>query len=498
MGTSARKIANLRWWICGLLFFGTTINYVDRVALGALNPMLKKEIGWDDAQFGWIMFAFQLSYAITFAFSGRLLDKWGVRKGMIWAVIIWSIACMGHALAASVLAFAVARFLLGIGEAANFPGSIKAVAEWFPKRQRALATGIFNSGTNLGAMSSALIVAAAAAYGWQQAFVVMGALGFVWLIAWYKLFHTPAEHPNLSAEERALIESDRDTPAPAMKVHWTALLRYRQAWAFFIAKMMSDPVWWFYLYWLPYYLTKERGVSATMASKMLILPYVAASVGSVFGGWISGHLVKKGWHPGKARLYAMGGFALGLPAAIGALYTGNVWVAVGLLSIATGCHQAWSANVFTLSSDFFPKEVVGSVVGFGSMCGGIGGMFMTLIAGGMLQWFGSFKPLLMIAGVMHLTAWTIARTLVKDFKPADLNDGRGSRFSPGLLWGGIGVAVVGGGLATLVGSNFDYIAKSAKSLSTAAGGLSAAIGVCLIGGALMYASRSRPNVTVQS
>ncbi len=486
-----RSIPNLRWIICGLLFLATTINYIDRVSLSALNPMLKKEIGWDDAGFGLIMFSFQLSYTLMFPISGRLLDRFGVRAGMVWAVIVWSAAVIGHAVVRTPLGFGVARFMLGLGEAANFPASVKAVAEWFPRRQRALATGLFNTGTNVGAMAAFVIVAAATAWGWQLAFVVIGASGLLWLALWLKYYRSPAEHPNLSAEERAIIESDREAPAPAVNVHWTTLLRYRQVWAFALGKMMTDPVWWFYLYWLNYYLTKVGGVSAMQAAKMVIIPYAAASVGSIFGGWISGALMNRGWPVHRARLGALLMFALGMPSAIGALFTGNIWVALTLLSIATACHQAWSANLFTLSSDLFPKSMVGSVVGFGSMCGGIGGLFMTVIAGGILQWFGSFKPLLVITGVMHISAWLVIRALARDFKQADLTDKGALEASPILRTGGIAVTIAGAVLMIVVSTKFDYIRESAKSLSTAISGVAASILVLVLGAALIYAARGR-------
>lgn len=487
-----RKIPNLRWWICGLLFVATTVNYVDRQTVSVLNPTLKREIGWDDAGYGWIMFAFQMAYAIMFPIAGRVMDRIGVRAGMIWAVIVWSIAAIGHAAATSPAGFAAARFALGIGEAANFPGCIKAVAEWFPRRQRALATGIFNSGTNVGVMLSVAIVWLATTFGWRWAFIVTGLIGFLWLALWVFLYRMPAEHPNLSQSERDIILSDDEPAAVATKIPWTALLRYRQAWAFFLGKMMTDPVWWFYLYWLPSYLSKERGLSTLSASKALILPYLAASVGSVAGGWLSGSLIGKGWSVGRARLFAMMIFAAGMPAAVWAVLTHDFWLGLGLISLATACHQAWSANLFTLSSDMFPKRAIGSVVGLGSMCGAIGGMFMTLIAGGMLQWLGSYVYLFIFAGVMHPLAWIVIRVLAgKDFKPADLDDALDARRSPVLMAIGAGLAVVGTVLVALVVNNFDDIVKAAKSQSTAAAGIVASGGVLIIGLVLIYAGRGR-------
>jgi ACS family hexuronate transporter-like MFS transporter len=253
-----RSIPHLRWLICGLLFIATTINYVDRQTVSVLSETLQREIGWSHIGYSWIMFAFQVSYAVMFTLSGRLLDRFGVRVGMIWAVVLWSLASVGHAFARSTVGFAVARFCLGIGEAANFPASVKAVGEWFPKRQRAFANGVFNSGTNVGVMLTFASVWLSQRFGWQAAFVVTGALGFGWLGLWVWLYRAPAEHPNLSAEEKALILSDNE-PVSRTTVPWMALLRYRQTWAFFLAKMLTDPVWWFYLYWLPQYLARSAG-----------------------------------------------------------------------------------------------------------------------------------------------------------------------------------------------------------------------------------------------
>ncbi|PYV13225.1 MAG: MFS transporter [Acidobacteria bacterium] len=345
---SVSKLPYLRWYICALLFLATTINYLDRQTLSVLKPLLEKELGWTEAGYGWINFSFQTAYAIMLGVSGRLLDAAGVRGGFIVAVIVWSLAAMAHALSGGTVSFALARFGLGTGEAANFPASIKAVAEWFPRRERALATGIFNSGTNVGVMLSPLVVWLATRWHWQAAFILTGAIA-------------PEEHPRLGESERALIRSDKEPPDAGAKVPWASLLRYRQAWAFLLGKMMTDPVWWFYLYWLPSYLNKERGVSALTGAVMLIIPYIAADFGSVGGGWLSGFLIKRGWKVGRARLAALLIFALCMPGAIWAVLTKDFWTALGLISLATAAHQAWSANMFTIASDMFPRRVVGSV-----------------------------------------------------------------------------------------------------------------------------------------
>jgi ACS family hexuronate transporter-like MFS transporter len=486
-------IPNLRWIICGLLFVATTINYLDRQTVAVLNKeILSRHIlGWDEQGYGWIQFSFQLAYALMFPVAGRLLDRFGVRAGMFWAVIIWSVAAIGHSVATTVLGFAIARFFLAIGEAGNFPASIKAVAEWFPKRQRALATGVFNSGTNVGVMLSFVSVWIATSYGWQMAFILTGAVGFAWVALWMWLYRAPQEHPRLSAEERVLILSDNEVEPSEASIPWTSFLRYRQAWAFFLGKMLTDPVWWFYLYWLPPYLNK-RGVHGLTSAAILVIPYTAASFGSVFGGWLSGSLIKRGWPVGRARLLTMGIYALGMPGAIIAVFTSNFYAALALISLATACHQAWSANVFTLSSDMFPKRAVGSVVGIGSMCGAIGGMFMTLVAGSMLQWLGSYTPLFVLAGVMHPLAWVIIRVLAgKEFVRADVNEGlRGDR-SPQLMTAGAILAVLGSALALLVTWQWTAIATGAHNLTTPAAGLVASVLVVILGLVLIYAARGR-------
>jgi ACS family hexuronate transporter-like MFS transporter len=486
----AGKLRHLRWYICGLLFLATTINYLDRQAVGVLNPILRTEIGWDDAGFGWVMFAFQLAYAIMFPISGRLLDLFGVRRGLFWAVIVWSLAAMAHALARSPMGFAVARFALGVGEAANFPASIKAIAEWFPRHERALATGIFNSGTNVGVMLSPLIVWIAVQWHWQAAFVITGLTGLLWLGLWQWLYRSPQEHPRLTAAERALILKDSEPEMPAQRVPWTAVLRYRQAWAILLGKMLTDPVWWFYLYWLPSYLNRERGVSALTASVMLLYPYIAADVGSVGGGWLSGFLIKRGWPVGKARLVAMALFAVCMPGAIWAVLTNDFWLALSLISLATAAHQAWSANIFTLASDMFPKTLVGSIVGLAGMAGAIGGMFMTLIAGGMLQWTGSYVPLFVLAGIMHPLAFgAILLFGGRRLQPADMGAALATGRSPALITAGAVMAAAGAVMALVVLANWEAIVAAARSLSAAAQGLTASIGVMLLGIALLYAGR---------
>lgn len=485
------KIRGLRWYICALLFFVTFLNYVDRVSLGAMAPLLKRSIGWDDAEFGWINFAFQLSYAMMFPFAGRLLDRYGVRNGLAIGVVVWSLAAMSHSFATTALGFAIARFVLGLGEATNFPACIKAVAEWFPKRERSFATGIFNTGTNFGAMLQGTLMALAVFAGWQAAFIFIGLLGFVWLVFWMRFYRSPEKHLRLSTEEAALIRSDQEPPVANLQIPWASLLRYRQAWAFCVGKMLTDPVWWFYLTWLPSYLQRERGVTLGSAAGALAVIYLAADFGSIAGGWLPGFLIRRGWPASRARLTTMILFALGLPVSALAVTAEDLWSAVALISVATACHQAWSANMFTIASDAFPRRAVGSVVGFGGMCGAIGGLFMNLIAGGMLQWLGSYTALFIFAGVMHPIAWLTIRALVGGtIREVDLGSGLRTAFSPTLLGIGLTLVISGAGLVVLVGLNWAYILSVTKgSVATAAGGMAAAGILMFMGTALLHASR---------
>jgi ACS family hexuronate transporter-like MFS transporter len=489
------QIRGLRWYICGLLFLVTFINYVDRVSLGALAPLLQTSIGWDDAEFGWINFCFALAYAGMFPVAGRLIDRFGVKVGLALGVALWSVASMGHALMSSVVGFAAARFVLGLGEATNFPACIKAVAEWFPKRQRSLATGLFNTGTNFAAMGQGGMLLVATQFGWRWVFLCVGCLGFAWLALWLVFYREPQRHPNLGADEYELIRDGQDvTAAEAVRIPWPVLLRYREAWAFLLAKMLTDPVWWFYLTWLPTYLKRERDISLGSAAGTLAIIYLAADVGSVVGGWLPGRLMLSGWKPGRARLTALLVCALGLPISALAVTAESLWLTVALISVATASHQAWSANLFTVASDVFPRPAVASVVGFGAMCGGIGGLFMNLVAGGMLQWLGSYTPLFMFAGLMHPLAWILLRWLVRgDLQPVTFTSASQTLGSGVLRWFGVSLLLGGFGLGGVVVVSWGAILEATRqSVAAAAGGVAAALLIGLIGAALFYASRERP------
>jgi ACS family hexuronate transporter-like MFS transporter len=420
--SAGSPIKNLRWYICGLLFFATVVNYIDRQVLGTLAPELQQKIGWTESEYSQIVIAFQLAYALMFLVWGGVLDRIGVKVGFTIALIVWSLAGIGHALAASAVGFMIARFLLGIGEAANFPASIKTVAEWFPKNERALATGIFNAGTNVGAIIAPITaLTLSAAFGWQSAFIFTGAVGFLWLIFWWWLYQRPEEHPRLSAEEFKLIregEAEEDT----RKVRWLPLLGYRQLWAFAFGKMLTDPVWWFYLFWMAKFLDKNYGVKGTALIPYLTTVYLIADVGSVGGGWLSSWLIKRGWTVNRARKTALLLFAAIMPMVIVAYYAKSPWTAAILVGIAAGAHQGWSANLFTLTADMFPRKAVGSVVGIGSCVGALGGIMLPLYAGKVLDANPNYYlPMFVIAGVTYLVAWVVIHLLVPKLEPAKID-----------------------------------------------------------------------------
>ncbi len=414
------RIGRFRWTICALLFFAATINYIDRQVIGILKPTLKAELGWDEIAYSNVVFWFQCAYALGFILMGRLMDRLGTRKGFSFAIVFWSLAAMGHALASSVMTFSIARFALGLGEAGNFPAAIKTVAEWFPKKERALATGIFNAGTNVGAIITPLSVPfIVSLWGWRWAFLITGALGFIWLFFWIALYRKPHEHNRCGKAELEYINSD--PPDKETKIPWARLLPHRQTWAFAIAKFMTDPIWWFYLFWIPGFLHDQYHVpteSITSFGLPLVVIYLAADVGSVGGGWLSSTLIKRGWSVARARKTAMLICALCVVPIVFVSQTSNIWVAVALIGLAASAHQGWSANVFTMTSDLFPRRAVGSVVGIGGMAGAIGGMFIAKIVGYVLEWTGSYMPIFIIAGTTYLVALLIVHLLVPRFEPA--------------------------------------------------------------------------------
>lgn len=415
----AVKRGHYRWTICALLFFATTINYVDRQVLGILAPDLQKEIGWNEIEYGYIVTAFQAAYALGMVIFGRLLDKFGTKIGFMLALTVWSVAAMGHALARSVFGFAFARFSLGLGESANFPASIKTVAEWFPKKERALATGIFNAGSNVGAIVAPMTVPwIALTWGWQWAFIATGAIGFLWIIFWWTLYEKPEQQKRLGKEELSYIQSD--PPDPQVKIPWMSLLKHKQTWAFAIGKFMTDPVWWFYLYWVPKYLNSSYGLTLDKIGPPLIVIYLMADVGSVGGGWLSSSLIKRGWSVNKGRKTAMLICAICVVPIVLVSQASELWMAVALLSLATAAHQGWSANLFTTASDMFPRKAIGSIVGLGGMGGAIGGMFIATLAGFILQLTGSYMVLFAICGFVYLIALFIFNRLAPQLEQVEL------------------------------------------------------------------------------
>jgi ACS family hexuronate transporter-like MFS transporter len=415
----AQKTGYFRWTICALLFFAATVNYIDRQVISILKPTLQAQFHWSEIDYGWIVFYFQTAYAIGMLVVGRLIDWLGTRRGFSLSVLVWTLAAMAHALTSSFFGFSAARFALGLGESGNFPAAIKTVAEWFPKRERALATGIFNSGTNIGALIAALIVPPLARfYGWQSAFIVTGAFGFIWLIFWLVLYRSPEAHPKLSAAERAYILSD--VSGQETKIPWLRLLPHRQTWAFAIAKFLTDPIWWLYLFWLPDFFNKSFKLDLKTIGLPLLIIYLAADVGSIGGGWLSSFLLKRGWSVNKARKTAMLICALCVVPVIFASRVTGLWSAIAILSLATAAHQGWSANVFTMTSDMFPRRAVGSVVGIGGMAGAVGGMLISLIVGKILEKTGSYILIFLMAGLAYLVALAIVQLLVPRFDKASI------------------------------------------------------------------------------
>ena len=416
------EIGRYRWVICALLFFATTINYMDRQVLGILAPTLQKEIGWSEAQYGAIVSWFTLAYAFGYLGAGNLMDKLGTRKGFSISVFLWSLAAMSHALARTVFGFGAARFALGLGESGNFPASIKTVAEWFPVRERAFATGIFNAGSNIGAIVTPLVVPwIALNYGWQAAFIAVGLLGFLWLAFWIPVYRPPRQHPKCSPAELAHIESDASEPP--VKVRWLQLFRHKQTWAFAIGKFLTDPIWWFYLYWLPKFLDARYGIKLASIAAPLIVIYLLADFGSVGGGWLSGALIKRNWTVNKARKITMLIAALLIVPTMFAPAANTLWLSVAIVGVAAAAHQWWSANIFTLASDMFPRPALGSVVGVGGFAGAMGGVLFQRVTGIVLQNNGNnYTPIFVICGLAYVTALAIIHLLVPRLDRADLSE----------------------------------------------------------------------------
>jgi len=407
--TSAQSAATIttqgryRWVIVGLLFAATAINYVDRQMIGVLKPTLAKDLHWSESDYGNIIFWFQAAYAIGYLGFGRIVDKIGARFGYTIAFIIWTIAHVAHSGVRTITQFAAVRFGLGLGESGNFPAGIKAVTEWFPVKERALAIGIFNAGANVGAILTPLIVPwIMLAYGWRMAFIATGAFSIVWLVAWWLVYKRPAEQPRLSADELAYIQ--QDPIDPITPIPWVHLLGKRETWAYALGKFFIDPIWWFYLFWLPGYLGERYHLDLKSFGPPLIAIYVLSDLGSVVGGWLSSSLIRRGRSVNAARKIAMLICAIGVLPIFFAQSINNMWLAVAIIGVATAAHQAFSANLYTLPSDLFPRSAVGSVIGIGGTIGAIGGMIFAKYAGYILDLTGSYAALFALAASAYLIA----------------------------------------------------------------------------------------------
>ncbi len=449
IGTTVQQaIGKYRWTICTLLFFATTVNYLDRQVLSLLKPRLEEIYGWSNTDYANIAAVFQFVYAISMLFAGRIIDRMGTKRGFTWAIIIWSVAAMMHALAVpigqgvatilgwvgivtvpvSVLGFMISRALLGFGESGNFPAAIKATAEYFPKKERSFATGIFNSGSNVGAILAPLTVPwIAANWGWQSAFLIIGAIGFLWLFFWLAYYEKPEQQKRLSEAELTYINSDGEEKltASSEKVSWFKLLGYKQTWAFTVGKFMTDGVWWFFLFWLPAYLKDQYGIIDTGVMIPLAVLYSMTMFGSIGGGWFPMYFIRKGLLPYDARMKAMLLIALFPLVVLAAQPLGHIsfWIPVVLIGIGASAHQAWSANIFTTVSDMFPKKAVGSVVGIGGMAGGLGGVLITKLGGALFDHYKAlghietgYTIMFAICAVAYLIAWGIMKSLVPKYK----------------------------------------------------------------------------------
>ena len=413
-------ISHYRWVICALIFAATVINYIDRQMIGVLKPTLQQEFGWTEITYGDIVFWFQAAYAVGFVAFGRLMDRLGTRVGYTLAMTVWTLAHMAHGAARSATGFMSARFALGIGESGNFPASLKAVADWFPKRERALAIGIFNAGANIGAILTPLLVPALTiAFGWRMAFLLTGLFGVIWLPFWWVIYRLPEDHPRVGVGELAHIRSDPQTPVVA--VSWGRMFRVKETWAFAVGKFLIDPIWWMFLFWLPDFLVRRHGLNLKTFGPPLIAVYLMSNLGSIAGGWMSSRMMRRGASANRARKVTMLICALSVLPIVFANVVENLWLAVFILGLATAAHQGFSANLYALPSDVFPREAVGTVVGIGGAAGAIGGMVIAKYAGWVLDRMGTYTPIFVAAASAYLMALLIVHVLSPRLAPAKIS-----------------------------------------------------------------------------
>lgn len=430
-----QKPGNYRWVICALIFFATTINYLDRAVISLLKSDLSKEFRWNDGDYANIEIAFKIAYSIGLLYAGRLIDRLGTRMGYFFSTFLWSVSAVLHAMVNSTFGFIAVRSALGLSEAGNFPAAIKTVAEWFPKKERALATGIFNTGAGIGAVIAPLTVPfIAVAWGWKWAFIITGSVGFIWLVLWLWLYEIPSKQKRLSKAEFDYIHSDDEEKDRAdklnEKISWGKLLSYRQTWAFSIGKFLTDPIWWFYLFWLPDFLESQYDIKGKAAALPVALVYTMSTVGSIYGGYLPKRFIDRGWAVFRARKTAMLIYAFAVVPIVFSQILGsiNMWLAVLIIGLAASAHQAWSANIFTTVSDMFPKKTVGSVTGIGGMFGSIGSVFLSLfVQKNMFVHYRSihhieiaYYIMFFVCGSAYLLAWCIMHFLVPRMKPIDI------------------------------------------------------------------------------
>lgn len=416
-----KEPVHYRWRIVALLFFATTINYIDRQVIGILKPYISEDLGWSEADYGYIVTAFQIAYAIGLISTGRILDKFGTRLGYLWAIVIWSIAGMAHAAVRSVVGFAAARFALGIGEAGNFPAAVKCIAEWFPKKERAFAAGVFNSGSTVGAIIAPVIVTGISiTFGWQWAFIITGALGFVWVTFWLRMYRVPEKHPEITREELEYITQDKDEIDSVQSIRWSQLFKYRQTIAICSTRFISDWVWWFFLFWIPDFLSKTHGVNIKEVVLPLIIIYAFSSIGGIGGGWLSSKFIKSGKSVDFARKTTILICALTILPVMLVSEVSSLWISVALISLAAAGHQGWAANIFTIVSDIYPKKAVGSMMGLSGFAGAIGGALSASFVGLILEATGSYFLIFFVASSVYLINWIILKFSIRKILPLNI------------------------------------------------------------------------------